>query len=75
MLRVFITLEAGPNAPNTLNAPNDLKQLEMQLHEDVSVKLSLPERFFVLMEEPTSSFAGVVVSNLTVTGCSDMGRF
>ena len=32
--------------------------------EDVSVKLSLPERFFVLMEEPTSSFAGVVVSNL-----------
>lgn len=29
---------------------------------DVSVKLSLPERFFVLMEEPTSSFAGVVVS-------------
>jgi len=29
---------------------------------DVSVKLSLPERFFVMMEEPTSSFAGVLVS-------------
>lgn len=34
------------------------------LNEDVSVKLSLPERFFVMMEEPTSSFAGVLVSSL-----------
>eukprot|EP00438_Fugacium_kawagutii_P024226 Skav223087 [mRNA] locus=scaffold419:294122:300299:+ [translate_table: standard] len=33
---------------------------------DVSVKLSLPERFFVLMEEPTSSLAGVLVGNLTL---------
>ncbi|CAE7225533.1 Kcnb2, partial [Symbiodinium sp. CCMP2456] len=31
---------------------------------DVSVKLSLPERIFVLMEEPTSSFLGVMASAL-----------
>ncbi|CAE7229259.1 unnamed protein product [Symbiodinium pilosum] len=31
---------------------------------DVSVKLSLPERIFVLMEEPTSSLVGVIVSAL-----------
>ena len=49
-----------------IQSPRNLRfLLELQLlHEDVSVKLSLPERFFVLMEEPTSSFAGVVVSNL-----------
>ncbi|CAE7033610.1 Kcnb2 [Symbiodinium natans] len=33
---------------------------------DVSVKLSLPERVFVLMEEPTSSFVGVMASCLPV---------
>ena len=40
----------------------DASQKLLLPSEDVSVKLSIPERIFVLMEEPTSSLLGVIVS-------------
>lgn len=65
MFQLYVALETVVRLPTR----------NFDLNEDVSVKLSLPERFFVMMEEPTSSFAGVVVSSLAWNcsiGCPNM---